>query len=162
MPMEKVEDLFVHELKDIYYAEKHLEKALQTLATESHRPELKKAFDAHKAEKQEHVKRLERVFDEITVKAAGEPCDGVIGLSMEKKAFSKKNPSKEINDLFNINAAIKAERYEISAYESLSKMAKEMNLMDSSVLLEKNLKEEQRALEKMRQFAREADIKKLI
>ena len=98
-------------------------EALQTLADESSDGEIKKAFQSHRKETQGHIKRLDQVFKSLGEKPTPETCPGIDGLLKEKKAFAKEKPSDEILDFYNLGAAQKTERYEITAYETSSEMA---------------------------------------
>jgi ferritin-like metal-binding protein YciE len=102
--MTTLNELFDHELKDLYYAEHQLVDALQTLADQSSDGEIKKAFQSHRKETQGHIKRLDRVFKTLGEKPARETCPGIDGLLKEKKAFSKEKPSDEILDFYNLLA----------------------------------------------------------
>jgi ferritin-like metal-binding protein YciE len=153
MSMTTLNELFDHELKDIYYAEHQLVEALQTLAEESSDGEIKKAFQSHRKETQGHIKRLEQVFKSLGEKPTRETCPGIDGLLKEKKAFSKERPSDEILDFYNLGAAQKTERYEISAYESLIEMADALGRSAIVTQLEANLQEEETALQKLKGLA---------
>jgi len=144
--MDNLRQLFEHELKDIYYAEHALIKALDQMQSESTSAKVQQAFASHKTQTEGHVKRLDQVFGELGEKAEAEVCPGIEGLIKEKKDFSKEKPTKEILDIFNLAAGAKAERYEISAYEGLIGMAGKLGLKESMSLLKANLQEEEHAL----------------
>jgi ferritin-like metal-binding protein YciE len=162
MSMTTLNDLFEHELKDIYYAEHQLVAALQTLADESSDAEIKKAFQSHRKETQGHVKRLDQVFKSLGEKPASETCPGIDGLLKEKKAFAKEKPSDEILDFYNLGAAQKTERYEITAYESLIEMAEALGRSEIVTQLEANLEEEEAALRKLKALAENLDKAALV
>jgi ferritin-like metal-binding protein YciE len=144
--MDNLRQLFEYELKDMYFAEHALIKALNQMANESTNPQVEQAFASHKQQTEGHVKRLEMVFNELGEKAESEECRGIEGLIKEKKSFAKENPTKDILDVYNLGAGAKAERYEISAYESLIGMADKLGMKNSVPLLRDNLQEEERAL----------------
>jgi ferritin-like metal-binding protein YciE len=144
--MDNLRQLFEHELKDIYFAEHALVKALDQMQGESTSAAVQQAFASHKTETEGHVKRLDQVFEELGEKAEAEVCPGIEGLIKEKKEFSREKPSKEILDLFNLGAGAKAEHYEISAYEGLIGLAGKLGLKESAGLLKENLQEEEHAL----------------
>lgn len=148
MPMDTLHDLFEHELKDIYDAETRLIDALRRQASESSDPEIREAFETHLDETRGHKKRLERVF-EIWGRepSRGEGCAGIEGLLEEHKSFTREDPAGPILDVFNLTAAAKVERYEITAYESLIRLASQMGLDDAVELLEATLEEEEQTLE---------------
>lgn len=143
-------DLFEHELKDIYDAESKLVEALKKQAAESTDPAIRAAFQAHQKETEGQKKRVEKVFD-IWGKepTRGEGCAGIDGLLEEHKGFKEHSPSPEILDMFNLTAAQKVERYEITAYMSLLKMAQQLGLDEAVDLLGMNLEEEEKTLEKV-------------
>lgn len=149
-----IHDLFEHELKDIYDAESKLVEALKKQAAESTDPTLRAAFQAHQKETEIQKGRVEQVF-EIWGKEPnrGEGCDGIDGLLEEHKAFKDHDPRPEILDVFNITAAQKVERYEITAYEGLIRIADKLGLDDAVELLNQNLEEEEATLEKLTAMA---------
>jgi len=153
MSMTTLNELFDHELKDIYYAEHQLVEALQTLADESSDGEIKKAFQSHRKETQGHIKRLDQVFKVLGEKPASENCPGIEGLLKEKKAFAREKPSDEILDFYNLGAAQKTERYEITAYENLIEMADVLGHSEAVTQLEANLQEEEAALQTLKGLA---------
>lgn len=154
--MQGISDLFEHELKDIYDVEQKLLDALQKLASETRDPAVKAAFESHRRETQEQVKRIERVFAMLQKEPdRGEGCAGIDGLLEEKKSFGRKSPTAEILAIFNLAAAAKTERYEISAYESLIQLARGLQLDDAAALFEQNLSEENAALAKVTGFQQE-------
>ena len=162
MSMTMLSELFEHELKDIYYAEHQLVEALQTLADESSNGEIKKAFQSHGKETQGHIKRLDQVFKSMGAKPTSEVCPGIDGLLKEKKAFAKEKPSDKILDFYNLGAAQKTERYEITAYESLIEMAEALGRSAIVTQLEANLQEEEAALQKLKALADSVDKDALI
>jgi ferritin-like metal-binding protein YciE len=153
MGMQSIQDLFEHELKDILFAEQHLVKALEQLESESQDEAIKAVFATHLEETRGHVKNVEAVFGLIDKKPSAQTCKGILGLLDEKKDFAKENPVPGILEIFNLTAAMKTERYEITAYESLIKMAKELDLTEARDLLKLNLAEEEAALAKLHSLA---------
>lgn len=158
MAMQTIEELFEHELKDIYGAEHSLLDALEQMAGESSDREIKKAYTQHRKETQGQIKRLEKVFKTLGQKAERETCPGMEGLIKEKKAFMREKPSEELLEFYNIGAAQKVERYEITAYENLIDMAEKLGMTDAVELLEQNLQEEEAALNKLKTIASEFDV----
>jgi ferritin-like metal-binding protein YciE len=151
--METARELFLHELKDMLDAEQQLVEALGKQAEESSRPELKKAFASHQAQTEGHVERLQQVFQEIGEQAEENECHGIRGLIQEHESFKEEDPSEELMDIFNVGAAVKVERYERSAYESLVRMAGELGEKRIAQLLTKTLREEQTE-KKMESFSK--------
>lgn len=158
MAMRTVEDLFEHELKDMYGGERTLLEALEQMAAESSDREMKKTYTQHRKETQGQIRRLEKVFKTIGRKAEAESCAGIEGLLKEKKAFMRERPSEELVEFFNVGAGQKVERYEISSYENLIDMADKLGLTDAVDLLEQSLQEEEAALNRLKVFASEFDV----
>lgn len=158
MPMHTIEELFEHELKDMYSGEHALLDALEQMAGESSDREIKKAYTQHRKETQGHVKRLEKIFKSLGRKPEVATCAGIEGLVKEKKLFMRERPSAELLEFFNIGAAQKTERYEITAYETLIDMAEKLGMSDAVELLEQNLQEEEMALNKLKAIASEFDV----
>ena len=158
MAIQTIEELFEHELKDIYGAEQSLLDALQQMADESPDREIKKGFLQHRKETQGQIKRIEKIFKSMGQKAEAETCAGVEGLIKEKKLFMREKPSQELVEFYNIGAAQKVERYEITAYESLIDMAEKLGMSDAVELLEQTLQEEESTLNKLKAIASEFEV----
>jgi ferritin-like metal-binding protein YciE len=158
MPMETIEELFEHELQDIYSAEQSLLDALEQMAQESSDREIKRGFMQHRKETQGQIKRLEKIYRSLGQKPESGSCPGVEGLIKEKKLFMREKPSGELLEFYNIGAAQKVERYEITAYESLVDMAEKLGMSDVVDLLEQNLQEEETALNRLKAIASEFDV----
>ena len=158
MAMHTIEELFEHELKDIYAAEVALLDALEQMAGESSDRDIRKAFTQHRKETQAQIKRLDRIYKSLGQKAAAGTCPGIEGLIKEKKLFMREKPSPELLEFFNIGASQKVERYEITAYESLIDMADKLGMADAVELLEETLQEEEMALNKLKTIASEFDV----
>ena len=143
-------DLFVHELQDVYFAEQKLTTVLPKLAEEVNDPELTEAFRHHLEETRQHVANLEQVFAGLGVPARGEECPGIEGIAEEHDTFVNENePSDEVLDMFVTGAAARAEHYEIAAYTGLIEMADSLGDANAKELLEQNLEQEEKALEKV-------------
>jgi ferritin-like metal-binding protein YciE len=158
MAMETIEELFEHELKDIYGAEQSLLDALEQMAGESSDREIKKAYTQHRRETQGQIKRIEKIFKMLGNKPEPETCPGMEGLIKEKKVFMREKPSPELLEFYNIGASQKVERYEITAYENLIDMAEKLGLGEAVELLEQNLQEEEATLNKLKALASEFDV----
>jgi ferritin-like metal-binding protein YciE len=158
MAMQTIEELFEHELKDIYSAEHALLDALEQMAGESSDRDIRKAFTLHRKETQGQIKRLEKIYRSIGQKPDVATCPGIEGLIKEKKAFMRERPSDELLEFYNVGASQKVERYEITAYESLIDMAEKLGMSDAVELLEQNLQEEEMALNKLKAIASEFDV----
>ena len=158
MAMQTIEELFEHELKDMYSGEHALLDALEQMAAESSDREIRKAFTQHRKETQAQIKRLEKIYKSLGQKPESGSCPGVEGLIKEKKLFMRQKPSSELLEFYNIGAAQKVERYEITAYESLVDMAEKLGMADVVELLEQNLQEEEMALNKLKAISSEFDV----
>ena len=158
MPITTLDELFEHNLKDIYGAEQRLLESLDEMAGEATDREAKKAFQQHKKETQGQIKRLEKVFKTLGMKAEAQPCPGMEGLIKEKKSFSKEKPSEDILGFYNLHAAQKVERYEITAYEGLIEAAQHMGMDEAVDLLQQNLDEEERTLDLLKQLASDYEV----
>jgi len=144
------EQLFEHELQDMYYAEKTLTKVLPKLASEASDAELSRAFTSHQKETEKHVRNLEQVFTKIGKRAEATPCPGIEGIKKEHDEFvSKEQPSSDVLDMFLTGAAARTEHYEIAAYTGMITMADALGETEASKLLGENLKQEQAALKKV-------------
>ena len=158
MAMQTIEELFEHELQDIYSAEQSLLDALEQMAQESSDREIKRGFMQHRKETQGQIKRLEKIYRSLGQRPESGSCPGVEGLIKEKKLFMREKPSGELLEFYNIGAAQKVERYEITAYESLVDMAEKLGMSDVVDLLEQNLQEEETALNRLKAIASEFDV----
>ena len=158
MGMETIEELFEHELKDMYSAEHALMDALEQMADESSDRDIRRVFTQHRRETQGQIKRLERIFKTMGQPPETEVCAGIEGLIKEKKRFMREKPSPELLEFYNVGAAQKTERYEITAYENLIEMAEKLGMNDAVELLEQNLQEEEVALQRLKDIAAEFDV----
>jgi ferritin-like metal-binding protein YciE len=158
MAMSTIEELFEHELKDIYGGETSILEALDQMIEESSDREIKKGFQQHRKETQGQLKRLDKVFRMLGKKSEAETCPGIEGLIKEKKTFMRERPSEDLLEFYNVGAAQKVERYEITSYENLIDMADKLGLPDVVELLEQNLQEEEATLNKLKAIASEFDV----
>ena len=150
MSMDTIQDLFEHGLEDIYHAEHQLLDALDDLESNTEREEIARAFADHREEPEGQIERLEDVFELFGEPPEKEECDGVEGLIQEYEEFTAADPSQEVMDYHNMAAAEKTEHYEIAAYGNLIPLADQLGLDEGADLLEENLREEQDALEKLK------------
>ena len=142
------QELFEHELQDMYYAEKTLINVLPKLAEEATDSELSRAFTSHLKQTEKHAKNLEGVFRSIGKAPQAHPCPGIEGIKKEHDEFvAKEEPSTDVLDMFLTGAATRTEHYEIAAYTGLITMAKALGENDTARLLGENLKDEKAALE---------------
>ena len=144
------EQLFEHELQDMYHAEKTLTRVLPKLAEEASDRELSRAFTSHLKQTEGHVANIEKVFRSIGKTPQATPCPGIEGIKKEHDEFiESSSPSTEMLDAFLTGAAARAEHYEIAAYTGLVSQARALKEREAVELLQKNLKEEKDALKKV-------------
>jgi len=137
-------DLFHDTLKDIYFAEKQILRALPKMAKTAQSPELSAAFEKHRDETEVHVERLEQVFELIGKTARGKTCDAIMGIIDEAKEIMEDYAGTEALDPGMIGVAQAVEHYEISRYGTLSAWAAQLGLKDAVKLLEATLAEEKK------------------
>jgi ferritin-like metal-binding protein YciE len=152
--MRDTRELFLHELKDIYYVERALTKQLPRLAAETKDRELAAGFKTHLRETERQAKNLEKVFQKLGERAEAEPCPGWEGIKQEHDEFMKERPSQPVLDVFLTGAAARTEHYEIAAYTGLITMARAIGEREIVSLLEQNLKQEKETLRKVEKIGR--------
>ncbi|HET8886304.1 MAG TPA: ferritin-like domain-containing protein [Salinimicrobium sp.] len=140
--MKNLQDLFEHELKDLYSAESQLAEALPKMAKKANDSKLQKAFEKHLEETKNHKKRIEEICDKLGVKPSGETCKAMKGLIAETEGFLKEDTEKEVMDAGLIAEAQRVEHYEISAYGTAVRYAKELGHDAIASELQKTLDEE--------------------
>jgi ferritin-like metal-binding protein YciE len=140
--METFNDLFEETLKDIYYAEKAILKALPKMAKKASSSKLQAAFTKHQKETEGQVERLEKVFEIIGKRARGKDCPAIDGILEEGQEVMKEAEDDTIRDAAMLAAAQAVEHYEISRYGTLIAWANKLDLSDAAQLLEQTLEEE--------------------
>ena len=139
----KLKELFVEELKDIYWAEKHLTKALPELQKAVTTPKLQDAFESHLGQTMDHVTRLEQVFEIIGEKPIAKKCEAMEGLTKEADSIVDETEEGTMTrDAAVIMAAQKVEHYEIATYGGLVQYAELLGYDDAAELLQTTLNEE--------------------
>ncbi|MCK1359130.1 ferritin-like domain-containing protein [Bradyrhizobium sp. 199] len=146
-------DLFVHQLQDIYYAEQQLTKALPKMADKATDPQLKQSFLTHLEETKQHVARLEEVFKMHGVAVKAVDCPAIDGIIEEADETAGEVADKAVLDAALINAAQAAEHYEIVRYGSLIAWAKQLGRNDCASVLAKTLEEEKATDKKLTTLA---------
>ena len=146
-------DLFVHQLQDIYYAEKQLVKALPKMAKKAADQQLKQGFLTHLDETKTHVERLEQVFQMHGAQVKAVDCPAIDGIIQEADEVAGEVADKSVLDAALINAAQAAEHYEITRYGSLIAWAKQLGRNDCASVLQKTLEEEKATDQKLTQMA---------
>jgi ferritin-like metal-binding protein YciE len=137
-----LEDLFHDTLKDIYYAERKILKALPKMKRAAQSDDLKAAFDKHQQETEGHVERLQQVFEIIGKRAQGKTCDAIEGIIAEGEEIMDEFKSTAALDAGLISAAQAVEHYEITRYGTLKRWATELGMADAARLLDATLQEE--------------------
>lgn len=154
--MKSLQDLFLHTLQDIYYAEKQIMKALPTMVETASSSELHDALSDHQFETEGQVKRLEEVFDMFGQEAGGEKCDAIEGIIKEAKDIMKACEDPDVCDAGIIASAQAVEHYEIARYGTLIAWAKQLGKDDAAQMLDETLKQERAADEKLTKIAESA------
>ncbi len=147
------EDLFVDQLQDLYDAEQRLVDALPKMADAAHNPSLKAAFEQHLRETENHVTRLERVFQSIGRDAEGKTCAAMKGLVTEGGEMIDADGDPDVKDAALIAAAQRVEHYEISAYGTARAFARRLGKQQAVQLLQQTLDEEAATDKKLTQLA---------
>jgi ferritin-like metal-binding protein YciE len=156
MAEKDLHELFHDTLKDIYFAEKKILSALPKMAKAAQAADLKQAFENHETETEEHVARLEKVFEAIDEAPRGKTCDAIMGIIEEGQEIMKEFKGQPALDAGLLAAAQAVEHYEMSRYGSLRTWAKELGLKDAVSLLDATLKEEKNADAKLTKIAEDS------
>jgi ferritin-like metal-binding protein YciE len=151
--IKSLDDLFVHQLRDIYYAEKQIVQALPDMIEKASDTGLKQGFAAHLAETKNHVKRLEQVFKMHGVEAKGIDCPAIDGIIEEADDVAGEVDDKAVLDAALIAAAQAVEHYEMTRYGTLIAWAKQLGRSDCASVLQQNLEEEKAADAKLTAMA---------
>lgn len=160
MSVKSMQDLFEATLKDIYYAEKQILKALPTMVKKANGKELKDALETHRKETEGHVKRLEQVFKLIDVAARGKKCEAIEGIIGEAKEHMDEIEDEQVLDAGMISSAQAVEHYEICRYGTLIEWAKDLGHEDAVTPLQQNLDEEKNTDQLLSQIARSSSNRK--
>lgn len=148
-----MDDLFVHTLRDIYYAEKQIVKVLPDMIAKATDPQLKQGFQSHLRETEDHVKRLEQVFELTGKKAQGVDCPAIDGIIKEANEVAGEVDKKTVMDAALIAAAQAVEHYEMTRYGTLIAWAKQLGHNNVVTLLNQTLDEEKAADKKLTSMA---------
>lgn len=148
-----MDDLFVHTLQDIYYAENQIKKALPEMIAKATSPELKQGFQTHLQETEGHITRLKQVFKQHGVEEKGVTCPAIDGILKEADEIAGEIGDKHVLDAALIAAAQAVEHYEITRYGTLVAWAKQLGRDDCAALLKQNLDEEAATDEKLSRLA---------
>jgi ferritin-like metal-binding protein YciE len=153
MKLESLENLFVHELKDLLSAEKQLVKALPKMAKGANSEALRAGFEEHLEQTKGHVERLEKIFGLLGKTARAETCKAMEGLIEEGSDLLKEEGSPSVKDAALIGAAQRVEHYEIAAYGTARTLAQLLGQDEAAELLQETLDEERETDEKLTDLA---------
>lgn len=142
MEMQTLRDLYIEELKDLWSAERMLVKALPKMAKAASHPQLANAFTTHLRQTEQHVKRLEQIFDDLGEKPRGKKCVGMEGLIEEGQELLKEKPDPDVLDAGLISKAQHVEHYEIAGYGTVRSYAELLGETRQAQLLQQTLDEE--------------------
>jgi ferritin-like metal-binding protein YciE len=151
--IKNMEDLFLHTLQDIYYAEKQIVKALPEMVENATDPQLKQGFQTHLRETENHVKRLEQVFQLTGNKAKGVDCPAIDGILKEAKEVAGEVEKQPVLDAALVAAAQAVEHYEMTRYGTLISWAKQLGHANVVSLLQQTLDEEKATDKKLTSMA---------
>ncbi len=152
-----LEDLFIDTLKDIYYAEKRILKALPKMAKGAESPKLKRGFEKHLAQTEDQVERLEQVFEIFGQPARGKKCEAIEGILAEGDEIMKSFKGTAALDAGLISSAQAVEHYEITRYGTLKRWAEMLGKRNAVALLDRTLKEESQTDELLTAIAEQAN-----
>ncbi len=154
MSLDTLADLFVDELRDMYSAEKQMEKALPKLAKKASSKDLTKALEKHLDETRQHIERVEKAFADTGKPARAKTCEAMKGLVKETGEMLKEKAEAEVMDAAIIACAQKAEHYEIATYGTLCTWAEKLGYTTALGLLKKNMSDEEQADKKLTDISR--------
>jgi len=142
MKLDSIDALFLHELQDLYSAERQLTAALPKMAKNANSSELKSAFETHLEQTKEHMHRLEEIFESLQLSAGRHKCKAMEGLIEEGSELLKEDAVESVRDAAMIGAAQRVEHYEIAGYGTARTYAEMLGHVDAAELLQKTLDEE--------------------
>ena len=143
MAVKDMHELLKHDLGDLYFAEKHILKALKKMEKEVSDPTVRERIVLHQDETEQQIDVLERVFESIGERAKAQKCPGILGIIEEHDEFKKEEePSKPILEAFALGSGLRVEHYEIAAYRGAISLAKTLGHREAAELLGRNLAQE--------------------
>lgn len=148
-----MDDLFVHMLRDVYYAEQQILKALPKMIDKATNPALRDGFETHRRETEGHVQRLEQVFEMWDMDASGVDCPAMDGIIQETNEIAGEVDDKQVLDAALIAAAQAVEHYEITRYGTLITWAQQLGRNDVADIMKKTLGEEKATDQKLTDLA---------
>ncbi len=151
--LKNLEDLFEHQLKDIYSAEKQIKSGIPKMIKNTDNKKLKEAFNHHLKQTETQLERLTNIARDLEINITGETCKGMKGLINEAEDFLSEDAESDVRDAGLIANAQRVEHYEISAYSTVVEYAKALGHREPARLLEETLKEERKTDEKLNDLA---------
>ena len=151
-PIKTMDDLYMHTLQDIFYAENRITKALPKMIAKTANPALKQAFQKHLGETEQQIKRLEEAFRILGKDAAGVTCPAIDGIVKEASEIMSDCDDDEVRDAAMLAAAQAVEHYEITRYGTLIAWSKQLGKANIAALLAQTLTEERATDEKLSQL----------
>lgn len=163
MQVNDTEDMFVHELEQMYYIENRLVETLDEMAGEVDNDKLQRGFADHRDETREQVERLERAFRALGREPQESQSHVLDALRKEHDEFAEQTTDNYLQDLFDMQAGMKTERFEITGYEGLLMLAKKLDLDDDVTdPLEDNLSEEKSTLRQLEGLSKGSKLKSIL
>ena len=153
MKLESLKDLYLEQLRDLYSAETQLVDALPKMAEKASASDLRKGFQDHLRQTEEHVRRLERIFQDLKESPKGKECEGMKGLVKEGQEMMKMKGEPAAIDAGLIAAAQRVEHYEIAGYGTVRTYAELLGKENHVTLLEQTLREEEETDERLTELA---------
>lgn len=158
MSLKSLDDLFVHFVRDMYYAEKQVLKTLPRMARKADSPKLREALEHHRDETETHIANLEKVFELKGLKPRGVTCDAIEGIIDEGKEIMEEADDPDTRDAGMIAAAQAVEHYEITRYGTMVAWAKRLGMDEAATLLQANLDQEYAADQKLTKLAEQGGL----
>lgn len=153
MGMQTPQDLFLHELGDMYDAEQRILQMLPAMAKECDNDKVRQAFQHHEQETKQQVQNLDKCFQALGTKPPQTTCAAIAGIKQEHDSFLKENPSQQLLTMFDLGGASKTEYYEIASYTGLIEQAQMMGQQQCVQLLQQNLQQEQAMAKTVQQLS---------
>lgn len=153
MPTKSMQDLLIEELRDIYHAEKQIEKALPKMGKAASSEELRQAFETHRDQTHGQIERLEQAFEKLDTRTRGKRCEAMEGLIDETRETMEMGLAPEVLDAALIGCAQKIEHYEIASYGTLQAYAAALGQQEVADLLQQTLDEEKETDRKLNELA---------
>ena len=158
MDYETLQDLYLHELKDLYSAEKQILRALPKMAKHASSPELRQAFEKHLQETRIHAERLEQIFERHGKATRGTKCKGIEGIIEEGEEWLDENAQADVMDAGIISGAQRVEHYEIAGYGCARTYANLLGHRQDEELLSQTLHEEAETDKKLTSLAEKINV----